>query len=170
MPSWRRQIASAVGFGLLFYVYFYYWTAASIALDIAAAFDAGHRRVSLNTALIGGIDGDSLPHRELAYPDNDVGGLATPIRQVSGDRAIQRAQYSPAGSPVAGRDGRVRLAIAPGADLPLDTGGVGSFPHEPPGRFRVAGREFPLVLRGRPVPVALDRLATGRLDLGLSAP
>ncbi len=55
VPSWRRQCASGVGFGLLFYVYFYYWTAAALALTAIALLDAGHRRVSVNTALIGGL-------------------------------------------------------------------------------------------------------------------
>ena len=37
VPSWRRQITSGVGFGLLFYVYFYYWTAAALCSDCNCA-------------------------------------------------------------------------------------------------------------------------------------
>ena len=33
----RRQVVSGLGFGLLFYVYFYYWTAAAAGPGIAAA-------------------------------------------------------------------------------------------------------------------------------------
>jgi hypothetical protein len=55
IESGYRQIAAGLGFGLLFYVYFYYWTAAALALTITTAFDTGHRRVSLNSALIGGF-------------------------------------------------------------------------------------------------------------------
>jgi hypothetical protein len=56
-PSQLRRFASGVGFGLLFYVYFYYWTAAALALGLAVVFDAGHRRVSWDTAWIGGLLG-----------------------------------------------------------------------------------------------------------------
>jgi hypothetical protein len=57
VPSLHRQIASGLGFGLLFYVYFYYWTSAALALAMAVAIDRGHRRVSLNTAAIGALIG-----------------------------------------------------------------------------------------------------------------
>jgi hypothetical protein len=56
-PSLLRQIVSGLGFGLLFYVYFYYWTAALLALALAAVLDAGHRRVSVNTTWIGALLG-----------------------------------------------------------------------------------------------------------------
>ena len=44
-------------FGLLFYVYFYYWTAAGLALVLAWALDAGHRRVYFHAGWIGGLLG-----------------------------------------------------------------------------------------------------------------
>jgi len=60
LPTWPRLILSGLGFGGLFYVYPYYWTAASAALLMALALDAGHRRVYFWTGLLGGLVG--LPH------------------------------------------------------------------------------------------------------------
>ncbi|MBX6314799.1 MAG: hypothetical protein IRY99_18060 [Isosphaeraceae bacterium] len=56
-PTWPRIIAAGLGFGLLFYVYFYYWTAAGLALMLALLLDAGHRRVYFHTGWIGGLIG-----------------------------------------------------------------------------------------------------------------
>jgi hypothetical protein len=54
-PTLRRQIVAGISFGLLFYVYFYFWTAAAIALVIAAVLDPPHRRLSLHSGAIGGL-------------------------------------------------------------------------------------------------------------------
>jgi hypothetical protein len=56
-PTWPRLVLSGLSFGLLFYVYPYYWTAASLALLIALAIDAGHRRVYFWTGFFGGLMG-----------------------------------------------------------------------------------------------------------------
>jgi hypothetical protein len=56
-PSWGHLASSGLGFGLLFHVYFYYWTAAGLALLMASALDAGHRRVYFHTGWIGGLVG-----------------------------------------------------------------------------------------------------------------
>jgi hypothetical protein len=59
-PSWSRLALSGLGFGLLFYVYPYYWTAACAGLFFALMLDAGHRNVYFHTGWIGGLIG--LPH------------------------------------------------------------------------------------------------------------
>jgi hypothetical protein len=59
-PSWPRLALSGLGFGLLFYVYPYYWIAACPALLMAWVLDAGHRKVYSHTGWIGGLIG--LPH------------------------------------------------------------------------------------------------------------
>jgi hypothetical protein len=59
-PSWSRFALSGLGFGLLFYVYPYYWTSACAALLVALVLDAGHRKVYFHTGWIGGLIG--LPH------------------------------------------------------------------------------------------------------------
>lgn len=52
-PTWPRILAAAASCGLLFYVYFYFWTAAGLALFTALALDRGHRRVFFFIGLIG---------------------------------------------------------------------------------------------------------------------
>jgi hypothetical protein len=56
-PTRGRIALSGLTFGLLFYVYVYYWTGAGLALLIALALDAGHRRVYFHTGWIGGLIG-----------------------------------------------------------------------------------------------------------------
>jgi hypothetical protein len=56
-PSRRSTVFAGVAFGLLFYVYFYYWTAAALALLICAVLDKGLRRSSILAGLIGGLIG-----------------------------------------------------------------------------------------------------------------
>ena len=56
-PSRGRIALSGVSFGLLFYVYFYYWTAAGLALLIAMILDAGNRRLYFHVGWIGGLIG-----------------------------------------------------------------------------------------------------------------
>jgi hypothetical protein len=56
-PS-RLSIALAgAALGILFYVYFYSWTAALAGLALTAALDAGHRKAYLWTATIGSVLG-----------------------------------------------------------------------------------------------------------------
>jgi hypothetical protein len=47
-----RLVAAGVGFALLFYVYFYYWTAAVIALGLAWALDPGWRWTYVKVGLV----------------------------------------------------------------------------------------------------------------------
>ena len=56
-PTRGRIALAGLAFGLLFHVYFYYWTAVGLALVVAWALDAGHRRVYFHTAWIGGLIG-----------------------------------------------------------------------------------------------------------------
>lgn len=57
-PDDRAALAlAACGFGLLFYVYFYYWTAAGLALLLCMVLDPSRRRVYFLTGLIGTILG-----------------------------------------------------------------------------------------------------------------
>jgi hypothetical protein len=53
---WRIAWAGA-SFGLLFYVYFHYWTAVGLALVLALGLDAGHRATYFHTGWIGGLLG-----------------------------------------------------------------------------------------------------------------
>ena len=57
VPSRGRLLASGIGFGLLFHVYFYFWTSACLGLAAAWLLDAGHRRVYFHTGWIGGLIG-----------------------------------------------------------------------------------------------------------------
>ena len=52
-PTLGRIAPAGIAYGLLFHVYFYYWTAATLALGIVWLFDAGHRKVYLRAGLIG---------------------------------------------------------------------------------------------------------------------
>ena len=56
-PSTTRVVAAGLSFGILFYLYFYYWTAVGLALLLGCLFDAGHRRVYFHTGWIGLIVG-----------------------------------------------------------------------------------------------------------------
>jgi len=56
-PDRLRTALAGASFGLLFYVYFYYWTAAGLALVLALALDAGRRRVYFHTGWLGGLIG-----------------------------------------------------------------------------------------------------------------
>ncbi len=56
-PTTGRILAAGVGFGLLFYAYFYYWTAAGLALLLALILDAGHRKALFLTGMIGSLVG-----------------------------------------------------------------------------------------------------------------
>lgn len=56
-PTWSRITWSGLAFGLLFYAYFYFWTAAGLGLLLAMVLDAGHRRVYFHTSWIGGFIG-----------------------------------------------------------------------------------------------------------------
>lgn len=56
-PSRTRIVASAIGFGLLFHVYFYYWVAAGLALLLTLVFDRDRRSVAFHTIWLGGLIG-----------------------------------------------------------------------------------------------------------------
>jgi hypothetical protein len=56
-PTRGRIVLAGLAFGLLFYVYLYYWTAAGLALLLALALDAGHRRIYFHAGWIGGLLG-----------------------------------------------------------------------------------------------------------------
>jgi hypothetical protein len=56
-PSVARTVMAGATFGLLFYVYFYFWTAAALAVALGWALDAGHRRVYLQIGCIGAVLG-----------------------------------------------------------------------------------------------------------------
>jgi len=56
-PMRTPLLAAGVSFGVLFYVYFYYWTAVAGGLALAFALDAAGRRVYFHTVWIGGIIG-----------------------------------------------------------------------------------------------------------------
>ena len=56
-PTWLRIVGAGIGFGLLVHTYFYYWTAAGLALVLALVLDAGRRKVYFHTGWIGGLVG-----------------------------------------------------------------------------------------------------------------
>jgi hypothetical protein len=56
-PTRNRIFIAGLIFGLQFHVYFYYWTAAGLALLLALALDDGHRRTYFHVAWIGGLIG-----------------------------------------------------------------------------------------------------------------
>jgi hypothetical protein len=56
-PNRSRLVAAGAAFGLLFYVYFYYWTAAALGLLLGAQLDRGRRRMYLHVAWIGVLIG-----------------------------------------------------------------------------------------------------------------
>jgi glycosyltransferase involved in cell wall biosynthesis len=56
-PSGPCITIAGLAFGLMFYVYFYYWTAALLGLAIAAVLDGGYRKVYFDTGWIGGLVG-----------------------------------------------------------------------------------------------------------------
>jgi hypothetical protein len=51
--SHKRLVCSGVAFGLLFYAYFYYWTAAGLALLLGIATDRGRWRTYFYTGCVG---------------------------------------------------------------------------------------------------------------------
>src|SRR5258708_23980887 len=57
LPSRTRIVLAGVGFGVLFYSYFYYLTAACLALFIVFLFDAKQRKMYFSIACIGFIVG-----------------------------------------------------------------------------------------------------------------
>ncbi len=56
-PTRTIVTLAAISFGLLFYVYFYYWTAATIALLIAILIDSKNRKTYFQTGILGIIIG-----------------------------------------------------------------------------------------------------------------
>ncbi|HEX8203303.1 MAG TPA: hypothetical protein VF590_22695 [Isosphaeraceae bacterium] len=73
-PDGGRLIAAGLGLGLLFYVYFYYWTAAVPGLLLAFALDPGCRWIYARIGLIGVLVGlpevvSSIGTRRQAAPD-----------------------------------------------------------------------------------------------------
>ncbi|CAN5907240.1 hypothetical protein BH23PLA1_BH23PLA1_41710 [soil metagenome] len=79
--GWPRIALAGLGFGLLFYVYLYYWTAAGLGLLLGVLLDRGRRRVHFHVGWIGGLIGlpsvvlSSLRQREFSpdlFPRIDV--------------------------------------------------------------------------------------------------
>lgn len=56
-PSRGRIATAGAAFGMLFYIYFYYWTAAGLALLLGVLVDRGRRRVHLHVGWIGALIG-----------------------------------------------------------------------------------------------------------------
>jgi len=52
-PTRARVAVAGLAFGLLFYVYLFYWTSVGLALALAFALDRGHRRVYFHAGWIG---------------------------------------------------------------------------------------------------------------------
>ncbi len=57
VPSRKRIVLAGLGLGVLFYAYFYYWTAACLALAIVFLLDVRHRKVYWQTACVGVLAG-----------------------------------------------------------------------------------------------------------------
>ncbi len=73
-PTPWRIVLAGVGYGLLFHVYFYYWTAATLALALAVLADREARWTLFRIGLIGGLVGlpavwASWRVKHLASPD-----------------------------------------------------------------------------------------------------
>lgn len=56
-PSWGRIVGAGAGFGLLIHTYFYYWTAAGLALLLGLLIDPERRKVYFHAGWIGGLIG-----------------------------------------------------------------------------------------------------------------
>ncbi len=56
-PTRGRIVAAGLGFGILFYDYFFFWTAAGLALLLCTLWDRGSRRVHFLTGAIGFVVG-----------------------------------------------------------------------------------------------------------------
>lgn len=56
-PTRGRIIAAGLSYGLLYYIYFYFWTAATVALGLLWLLDSGRRRVPFAAGLIGFVVG-----------------------------------------------------------------------------------------------------------------
>ena len=56
-PTCARIAIAGLAFGLLFHVYFYYWTAVGLALLVALVLDTGFRRVYFHIGWIGALIG-----------------------------------------------------------------------------------------------------------------
>ena len=88
-PTAGRLVASGLGFGLLFYVYFYYWTAAGVALLLGCLVDVGRRRAYFATGCIGLAAGlpslvDSSTLKAASHPDwSTRNSLFSPISRTA---------------------------------------------------------------------------------------
>lgn len=56
-PTWARIVGAGVGFGLLIHTYFYYWTAAGLALLLGLLIDRERWKVYFHAGWIGGLIG-----------------------------------------------------------------------------------------------------------------
>lgn len=90
-------VLSGLSFGVLFYVYPYYWTAAGAALLLALALDAGHRRVYFWTGCLGGLVG--LPH---VVADLMVKQSTSPDWLIRSGKLVSRPHLSDVGVPTIG--------------------------------------------------------------------
>ena len=57
VPSRNRILLAGLGLGILFYAYFFYWTAACLALAVVFLLDAKNRKVYWQTACVGVLVG-----------------------------------------------------------------------------------------------------------------
>jgi hypothetical protein len=96
--TWLTLLSAGTSFGLLFYVYTYYWTAAALGLAIAFVLDSSSRRVYFHVGWVGLLVGapalllqeltmkNSLPdwlHRtDLLSPINRLSELNIPVATV----------------------------------------------------------------------------------------
>ena len=55
--SWSRIVCSGFALGLLFFAYFYYWTAVGVALGLGLLVDRAHWRTYFHTGWIGAVIG-----------------------------------------------------------------------------------------------------------------
>ncbi len=169
VASRHRQIASGLGFGLLFYVYFYYWTAAALALAIATVLDAGHRRIAVQFSFDRSMRRNSVAPGQLPHAGvNSADWLLRSDKFMAIGR-FSELQSSAAGDSSAGDDRGGCLAFSQGSDPRLVARRIGPRSDEPSDHQRVADREFPLVLRLRAVRVTAARFVPGRLAVPRAA-
>ena len=89
VPSRQRILLAGLGLGILFYAYFFYWTAACLALLVALLLDAKGRKVYWQTACIGVLVG--LPSALATFVLKRAASPDWPVRT---DLAIHIPRFS----------------------------------------------------------------------------